>query len=180
MGADNRKTSGTEKVYNNLEIKLYARRWFQLILLMLFLSTVSMKWMTFASITNIVARYYNVSRTLVEYTSIMCMVARVFLLFPALFLIDKLVSQFSIYCPLYTTPAAFYSNFLSWKIFQVLYYKYEVAQYLSSIRRFYGRGNQEITFLSHRREGGGGNVMKKSPGLSGNRIYHLLLSCRVR
>ena len=85
------KSNETADVYC-MDIKLYSKRWFLLALFMLFTSNVAVHWMQFATITNIVARYYNVPRTLVEWTSIMVMTGRAFLLFPALFLIDKLVS----------------------------------------------------------------------------------------
>ena len=75
------------------EIKVYTKRWFLLGLFMLYTGNVALSWMQFASITNIVARYYNVPRALVEWTSIVNMMARAFLLVPFLFLMDKLVSR---------------------------------------------------------------------------------------
>ena len=77
---------------SSMSIKVYPRRWFLLALFMLYTSTVSLPWIQFACITNIISRYYNVSGILVESTSVMIMAARAFLLVPSLFFIDKLVS----------------------------------------------------------------------------------------
>ena len=75
-------------------VKVYTKRWFLLAFFMLYTGNVAMPWLQFASITNIVAGYYNVPRALVELSSIMIMTARAFLLVPALFLMDKLASGF--------------------------------------------------------------------------------------
>ena len=81
-------------VVDDANIRVYRKRWFMLGLFMLYTGNIAASWMQFASITNIVARYYDVPRALVEWTSIMNMVGRAFLLIPSLFLMDKLVSEF--------------------------------------------------------------------------------------
>jgi len=87
-----RKSSVSDDVHYTGDVKLYTRRWFLLGLFMLFTATVAVHWMQFATITNLVSRYYGVSPTWVEWTSILIMAGRAFLLFPSLFLMDKLVN----------------------------------------------------------------------------------------
>lgn len=101
MGSQKTNVSMMESIMSNetvdvhcMDIKLYPRRWFLLALFMLFACNISVHWPQFVTITNVVARYYNVPRTLVEWTSIMVMTGRAFLLFPSLFLIEKLVSLY--------------------------------------------------------------------------------------
>lgn len=74
------------------DIKLYKRRWMLLALFMYSTSNFAIHWMQFSSLTNIVSRYYDVSPILVEWTAMMNMASRAFVLVPSLFLIDKLVS----------------------------------------------------------------------------------------
>lgn len=92
VGVDNDKKKRTERADGNGDIRLYTKRWFLLALFMLYTSNAALPWAQFACLTNIVSQYYNISRTLVEWTSIMIMGARAFVLIPALFLMDKLVS----------------------------------------------------------------------------------------
>ena len=54
-------------------------------------------WVEFTSITNIVVRYYGVSPTWVEGTTVVFMVLYAVGVFPALYLMDKLVSDFHEY-----------------------------------------------------------------------------------
>lgn len=74
------------------DIKLYKRRWLIMGLFMLYTLTTGVHWVEFSSINNIICRYYKVSPTLVEWTSIVYMAGYVLFVFPSIYVMDHFVS----------------------------------------------------------------------------------------
>lgn len=72
--------------------KLYKRRWFIMILFMIYTMDGSLQWGQFTIISNLVSKYYNVSETLVEWTANVFYLFYVLFIIPALYVLDKLVS----------------------------------------------------------------------------------------
>ena len=73
------------------ECKLYRRRWFILILFVVYSMSNAMQWIQYSIIANIVTKYYKVSSFAVDWTSMIYMVTYIPLIFPASWLLDKLV-----------------------------------------------------------------------------------------
>lgn len=74
------------------EYKVYTRRWFMLIIFVLYSASNAFQWIQYAIIANIIMQYYNVSSTAVDWTSMVYMVTYIPLIFPASYLLDKKVS----------------------------------------------------------------------------------------
>ncbi|XP_046627484.1 uncharacterized MFS-type transporter C09D4.1-like [Neodiprion virginianus] len=75
---------------DTLEVKVFKRRWLQLVLFVLFSSSNSVQWLQYTIITNIVCLYYNVSRFAVASTTVVLMVSYMLLLFPTSYLINRI------------------------------------------------------------------------------------------
>lgn len=75
------------------EIKLYKRRWLLMGVFLCHVVNLSLHWVEFSSISNTVTRYYGVSPIWVEWTTIVFMVAYLVGVFPALYILDKFVSN---------------------------------------------------------------------------------------
>jgi uncharacterized protein with PQ loop repeat len=75
------------------ECKVYKRRWAVLVVFMLYGLISCMSWIQYSIITNIVMRYYNVSSYAVDWTSIVYMLIYVPLVFPASYVVEKMVSS---------------------------------------------------------------------------------------
>ncbi|XP_037068046.1 feline leukemia virus subgroup C receptor-related protein 2-like isoform X2 [Pollicipes pollicipes] len=69
--------------------RVYRRRWVILFLFCFYSMTNAFQWIQFATINNIVARYWGVSAVAIDWLSIVYMVAYIPLIFPATWLIDK-------------------------------------------------------------------------------------------
>lgn len=71
---------------------VYRRRWFILIIYILYAAANSFQWMEYAIIASIVTKYYKVSTLAVDWTSIIYMAIYPFIVLPVSYLIDKKVS----------------------------------------------------------------------------------------
>lgn len=74
------------------EVRLYKRRWLILIIFVFYSMSNAMQWIQYSIISNIVQKYYNVTSFAVDWTSMIYMVTYIPLIFPASWLLDKLVS----------------------------------------------------------------------------------------
>lgn len=73
------------------EVKALKKRWLILIMYIIYATISTFQWVEYSIITNIVMRYYNVSASAVEWTAVVFMVMWPILVFPASFVIDKMV-----------------------------------------------------------------------------------------
>lgn len=73
---------------------VYRTRWIILSLFVLYSASNSMQWTQYAIIQDIVMDYYGVSGPAVSWTSMVYMITYVPLIFPASYLLDKMVSNF--------------------------------------------------------------------------------------
>lgn len=76
------------------EYKVYTRRWFMLMIFVLYSASNAFQWIQYSIIANVIMKYYNVSSTAVDWTSMVYMVTYIPLIFPASYLLDKKVSLF--------------------------------------------------------------------------------------
>lgn len=73
------------------ECKLYLRRWFILTIFVFYSMSNAMQWIQYSIISNVITKYYNVSDLAVDWTSMIYMFTYIPLIFPASWLLDKLV-----------------------------------------------------------------------------------------
>lgn len=74
------------------ECRVYKRRWFTLGVFVLYSMTNAFQWIEYSIIANIVMKFYDVPSTYVDWTSMIYMILYIPFIFPASWLIDKLVS----------------------------------------------------------------------------------------
>ena len=74
------------------EYRLYGKRWLILGIFVLYSMSNAMQWIQYSIIANVVSKYYSVSLDAVDWTSMIFMVTYIPLIFPASWLLDKLVS----------------------------------------------------------------------------------------
>lgn len=80
------------------EYKLYKMRWVIMLLFMMYTINAAAQWAQFSIIGNLVIKYYNgITPTDVEWTTTCSMLAYVILVFPSLYLLNKVVSLFHDY-----------------------------------------------------------------------------------
>ncbi|KAJ9580075.1 hypothetical protein L9F63_004267, partial [Diploptera punctata] len=72
-----------------VECELYHRRWFMLFIFVCFEIGSSLHWIQYSIIANLVSRYYGVSHSAVDWTSMIFMVVYIPLVFPASHLVEK-------------------------------------------------------------------------------------------
>lgn len=75
------------------ECRLYRRRWLMLAIFVTYSMSNSMQWIQYSIISNVVSNYYRVDYSLIDWTSMVSEVTYIPLVFPASWLLDKLVSQ---------------------------------------------------------------------------------------
>lgn len=75
------------------EIKVYAKRWIILAIYVGYATFSTFQWVEYSIITNVITKYYNVSSSAVDWTAMSFMVMWPILVFPASFIIDKMVRQ---------------------------------------------------------------------------------------
>lgn len=80
-GKDLDQTEGTTR--------LYRRRWVMLILFSAFSMSNAYQWIQYGSISNIIAKFYGVEATAVDWMSMIFMVSYVLLIVPATWLLEK-------------------------------------------------------------------------------------------
>lgn len=74
-------------------VRAYKKRWWILIIYVLYAAANAFQWMEYAIITSIVTKYYNVSTLAVDWTSIIYMAIYPFFVIPISYLIDKKVRK---------------------------------------------------------------------------------------
>lgn len=79
--------------------QIYKIRWFVLALFVLYSASNSLQWIQFSIIADVVTEFYGVGYTAVNWTSQLYMVLYIPFIFPASYLLDKLVSPY-IFCAL--------------------------------------------------------------------------------
>lgn len=79
-------------LFQTSETKVYPIRWFILMIFVLYSASNAMQWTEYTIIDQTVCRFYGVSRFYVNMTSIIYMITYIPLIFPASYLLDKLVS----------------------------------------------------------------------------------------
>lgn len=77
-----------------IETKVYKRRWAILAIFVFYSASNAMQWIQYSIIANLVMKYYGVSSFAVDWTSMIYMVLYIPFIFPASYLLDKLVSTF--------------------------------------------------------------------------------------
>ncbi|XP_026465994.1 uncharacterized MFS-type transporter C09D4.1-like, partial [Ctenocephalides felis] len=70
--------------------KVYKRRWLILGIFVLYSAANALQWIQYSIIANIVQKYYGISSTLVDWTSMIYMIVYIPLIFPASWLLDKM------------------------------------------------------------------------------------------
>lgn len=71
------------------DCKVYKRRWIMLALFVFYSMSNSMQWIQYTIISDIIEKYYNISGTFVEWTSMIYMVSYIFLIVPGSWALDK-------------------------------------------------------------------------------------------
>lgn len=74
-------------------IKVTKKRWIILIIYIIYDSLSSLQWIQYSIIANIIMEYYNISAAAVDATSFIYMLMWPIMVFPASFVIDKMVSK---------------------------------------------------------------------------------------
>lgn len=87
---------GTAGVQNNIQptitdCKLYKRRWPMLLLFVLCSMANAIQWIQYSIIPTVIMNFYNVSSFTVDLTSIVYMITYIPLIFPASWILDKMV-----------------------------------------------------------------------------------------
>lgn len=72
------------------EFKMYKRRWLVLAIFVMYSASNALQWIQYSIIANIVQRYYDISSTWVDWTSMIFMILYIPLIFPASWILDKL------------------------------------------------------------------------------------------
>ncbi|XP_065215548.1 heme transporter FLVCR2-like [Planococcus citri] len=83
---EGKKLTGAGK---DSECKLYKMRWVILGIFMVYAVAAGMQWMQYSIICNIVVKYYHVERYVVEWTTMLHMLAYVLCILPALWMLEK-------------------------------------------------------------------------------------------
>uniref|UniRef100_A0A182TKS3 Major facilitator superfamily (MFS) profile domain-containing protein n=1 Tax=Anopheles melas TaxID=34690 RepID=A0A182TKS3_9DIPT len=72
------------------EFRMYSRRWLVLAIFVMYSASNALQWIQYSIIANIVQRYYNITSTWVDWTSMIFMILYIPLIFPASWILDKL------------------------------------------------------------------------------------------
>ncbi|XP_052893204.1 feline leukemia virus subgroup C receptor-related protein 2 [Anopheles moucheti] len=72
------------------EFRMYKRRWIVLTIFVMYSASNALQWIQYSIIANIVQRYYNITSTWVDWTSMIFMILYIPLIFPASWILDKL------------------------------------------------------------------------------------------
>lgn len=74
------------------KIKVYKTRWLILGIFVLFSASNALQWIQYSIITSTITKYYNISTTWVDWTSMIYMVLYIPFIFPGSYILEKLVS----------------------------------------------------------------------------------------
>ncbi|KFB48526.1 AGAP005839-PA-like protein [Anopheles sinensis] len=72
------------------EFRVYKRRWLVLAIFVMYSASNALQWIQYSIIANIVQRYYDITSTWVDWTSMIFMILYIPLIFPASWILDKL------------------------------------------------------------------------------------------
>ncbi|KAJ3658691.1 hypothetical protein Zmor_010416 [Zophobas morio] len=78
------------------KLKVYEIRWFILALFVLYSTSNAMQWIEYSIIANVITKYYGVSTTWVDWTSMLYMILYIPFIFPGSYLLDKLGLRISV------------------------------------------------------------------------------------
>ncbi|XKL61429.1 hypothetical protein PGB90_008486 [Kerria lacca] len=78
------------------QIKLYKRRWLNMILFVLYTVIGGIQWLQFSIIKDVIVKYYNVSPYAVEWTTFVFMLSNSFLTLPSIYLLNKFGIRYTI------------------------------------------------------------------------------------
>lgn len=77
----------------NIEkLHVYKTRWLMLGIFVLYSASNAMQWIQYSIISNVIVKYYGISTTWVDWTSMIYMILYIPFIFPASYILDKLVS----------------------------------------------------------------------------------------
>lgn len=74
--------------FTSVQIKVYKRRWVMLVLGMMSIVISYVQWIQYSIVANIIVRYYDISSTWVDWTSMIFMVVYVLCVFPISYMMD--------------------------------------------------------------------------------------------
>lgn len=94
--ADIRKVDSKTHL-NGATTKVYKYRWVILLLFSISSTLNGFQWIQYSIISNIIQRYYNVSSELVNWMSMIYMVAYIPFTFPSVWFMNKMVSTLKLY-----------------------------------------------------------------------------------
>ncbi|XP_055603517.1 feline leukemia virus subgroup C receptor-related protein 2 [Uranotaenia lowii] len=72
------------------EFRVYKRRWLVLAIFVMYSASNALQWIQYSIIANIVQKYYDITSTWVDWTSMIFMILYIPLIFPASWILDKL------------------------------------------------------------------------------------------
>lgn len=75
------------------KIQVYPIRWLVLAIFVAYSASNAIQWTQFSIISDVVTKYYEIDATLVDWTSLVYMVLYIPLVFPASYIMEKLVSK---------------------------------------------------------------------------------------
>lgn len=92
MDESNDSTTTTSRLPVIQKCQVYPIRWLILAIFVMYSCVNAMQWIQYSIITDVVIKYYGVSAQAVNWTSMIFMVLYIPFIFPASYLLDKLVS----------------------------------------------------------------------------------------
>nr|XP_023022205.1 uncharacterized MFS-type transporter C09D4.1-like [Leptinotarsa decemlineata] len=116
-------------------IQVYRKRW--IILMIYFLCTClsSTQWIEYSIITNVVMKYYNVSATMVDWTSLSFIIIWPIFVFPASYIIDKMGLRFAVLTGILSTALGSGVKVLS--VGENLFYVVLLGQMIVSVSQLF-------------------------------------------
>uniref|UniRef100_A0A182WEW4 Major facilitator superfamily (MFS) profile domain-containing protein n=1 Tax=Anopheles minimus TaxID=112268 RepID=A0A182WEW4_9DIPT len=74
--------------FTSVQIQVYKRRWFLLVLCVLSIAVSYVQWIQYSIVANIMAKYYNISSSWIDWTSMIFMVIYIVAVFPVSYIMD--------------------------------------------------------------------------------------------
>ncbi|XP_035903394.1 feline leukemia virus subgroup C receptor-related protein 2-like isoform X2 [Anopheles stephensi] len=74
--------------FTSVQIQVYKRRWFLLVLVVLSIAISYVQWIQYSIVANIMAKYYNIAPAWIDWTSMIFMVIYIFAVFPVSYIMD--------------------------------------------------------------------------------------------
>ncbi|XP_053659854.1 feline leukemia virus subgroup C receptor-related protein 2-like [Anopheles marshallii] len=74
--------------FTSVQIQVYKRRWFLLVLCVLSIAISYVQWIQYSIVANIMAKYYNISPAWIDWTSMIFMVIYILAVFPVSYIMD--------------------------------------------------------------------------------------------